>query len=708
MYRKFSTALILVLILTVGVSHSQELLDLTVKPVPDGEGLPYIVRNPNEAILVVHSSIPEMSFDSNMGIISVDNPDPGEFFVHLRPGTNIVSFKAKGYKLVQKRFYIPAKSYKEVNVQGIGAIAISKDKAEITLNYQPSNPREEIYGGLDDMLMKIDFSKGYVVFTPSPGKHTIKLYSLGRVWEKTWELEKNEKIEEEVNFAEARMGQVNIQAPGNLFITSEPTGATVILNDVEQGTTPYTQNDVQPGEYTIEIEKDLYLPDGRIIEVKSDTYSKEHFALTPNFGTVEINSKPSGAMVWIQGRQEGKTPFTRPKYPVGSFALRLIYEFYHEETDTFTIKPGDDFTNTYTLKPQFGEVQIGSAPEGAEVIIDGASRGKTPLVIDRLSSGTHVLQLSKEHYFDFEASIDIQDGVTFSENYTLKPNFGTLNLTTDPEGVEVYIDGDLIGAAPLKKHILSSGSYMLRLEKDLYETREIPLNVIIGEKYDIEESLLRKTGKLRVESDPPEAAIYVNGKTYGSTPNQINDLPTGDYEVRIVKDGYDIEVGKVVISHNETSEFKRTLGTKGTEAWKKRRNKARMLSLIPGAGQFSSSQYARGALYSGAFVGCLAMTFLAQQDHADAESVYDTEMAAYNDFGDQVTLDKHYANAQSAWDDMKSAEDRINMMLIAAGGVYALQFVDAWIWGGGARPVSMKPYSLLDGDGLKVGVKVRF
>jgi hypothetical protein len=52
-------------------------------------------------------------------------------------------------------------------------------------------------------------------------------------------------------------------------------------------------------------------------------------------------------------------------------------------------------------------------------------------------------------------------------------------------------------------------------------------------------------GALSIGSDPPDAAVYVDGQFSGRTPLNLAQLPAGDHRVRVVKDGY-LENGRVV------------------------------------------------------------------------------------------------------------------------------------------------------------------
>ena len=50
--------------------------------------------------------------------------------------------------------------------------------------------------------------------------------------------------------------------------------------------------------------------------------------------------------------------------------------------------------------------------------------------------------------------------------------------------------------------------------------------------------------RFRVESNPPGAYLYVNNQPIGPTPVDVPFLFYGDYEIRLVKDGYQTKVVK--------------------------------------------------------------------------------------------------------------------------------------------------------------------
>ncbi len=64
---------------------------------------------------------------------------------------------------------------------------------------------------------------------------------------------------------------------GSLSVTSEPTGARVFLKEQDVGTTPYTNNHLQPGDYVLRVQLDTYEPVNENVPVaKNNSITKKY------------------------------------------------------------------------------------------------------------------------------------------------------------------------------------------------------------------------------------------------------------------------------------------------------------------------------------------------------------------------------------------------------------------------------------------------
>jgi hypothetical protein len=73
--------------------------------------------------------------------------------------------------------------------------------------------------------------------------------------------------------------------------------------------------------------------------------------------------------------------------PPGSYEATLVNErFNYHGTKTLNVRPGE--VTAYTVPLPTASVHI-LAPEGADITVDGASKGKAPLADLSLPLGTH-------------------------------------------------------------------------------------------------------------------------------------------------------------------------------------------------------------------------------------------------------------------------------------------------------------------------------
>jgi hypothetical protein len=683
------------LILFIAASQAaiaQELGELTVQPVPEDQRVTYIVRNSGESILVVHSTIPHLSFEGNLGIIRVDNPDPGEYRLHLPSGTNIITFKAENYLPVKERFYIPAKSFEEVKVS-VKRKPIelrSENRPEIILRYTPAMPDEKLLGSIDDKVMHLNFSGGSIKLKPTPGEHIIRLNNSGRVWEKTYDLKEGDKVDEVVEFPATPTEIAAVPEPGGLYITSTPPGAAIYMNEVEQGLTPLTLENVQPGRYEFDIIRPLYLSEQFAVDVKPLDYTTHHIELTPNFGRLHIETDPTGAAVYINDEERGFTPFELSQVETGSYNLKLVKSRYHDAGEVLEVAAGDTILRNIQLKPKFGRLVITSEPSGAALSLDGKAIGSTPVDVDTVLSGSHLLRLALEHYHDLDDLVLIKDGEVFTQHYNLPGNFGLLTVLSDPPEAMVTMEGvqHLEAVTPFENMKVPPGSYQVKVEKDGYEPQTATIMLALGTEERLEPKLVRMTGILKVSSRPQGATILLNGENFGKTPAILKEVPTGAYEIRIDKSGYDLLVDSLAITNRQITNQDVELSTEGTSVWLKKRNKARLFSLIvPGGGQFASPRQAwRGGLYAATVATFIYLAVEAHGDQEDYRNTYETERETYDALQNTDEISPTFNSMNQAYGNMQDAEDNWQMFTYLAVGVYAWQVADTWLWGGGPRP----------------------
>jgi len=140
-----------------------------------------------------------------------------------------------------------------------------------------------------------------------------------------------------------------------------------------------------------------------------------------------------------------------------------------------------------SLATAFGNITVSSVPSGATVIIDGVTIGATtPATIEMVISGSHYISLKLSGYQDYAQNVIVSDNMTSMVSVTM-----TALQTTTPQ--------------------ITNGS-------------------------------------IKVESDPSNAAIFLNTDYQGRTPLTVYNLTPGTYRVLVQKIGYQDWSGRISVT----------------------------------------------------------------------------------------------------------------------------------------------------------------
>ena len=115
-----------------------------------------------------------------------------------------------------------------------------------------------------------------------------------------------------------------------------------------------------------------------------------------------------------------------------------------------------------------GTMTVNTDPPGAEVEIDGAARGRSPISL-ALAPGAHTLVV-RANGASRTVPITIAAGAEVSQYLDLpKPGsgFGQLQVRTEPAGARISIDGTPVGRSPMTIIEIAPGEHNITLENDL-------------------------------------------------------------------------------------------------------------------------------------------------------------------------------------------------------------------------------------------------
>lgn len=182
----------------------------------------------------------------------------------------------------------------------------------------------------------------------------------------------------------------------------------------------------------------------------------------------------------------------------------------------------------------------------------------------------------------------------------------------------------------------------------------------------------QSTGNVVINSEPQGALVTVIGEFHlsGVTPVKFDIPLSGKYDIIVSREGYE--------TYNSTSYFSEAQNAQLDITLKKKtRTKAFFRSaIIPGWGQRYYGNSKKSTLITLGAIGTIAGYLVVKDDYDTKVDTYNDVRQAYADatrWEDIVRLDADVRYAQSKAND---AEDKVNIMIAAAAGVYLFNLLD--------------------------------
>ena len=284
-------------------------------------------------------------------------------------------------------------------------------------------------------------------------------------------------------------------------------------------------------------------------------------------GSILVESSPTGAIISINGVNQGHAPVTLRDLWPGSYRITATMDGYEEYTTTTTIS-GPTLSSVYCpLVPlSTGNlIRISSSPASAGVYLDGDFRGQTPLTLGSPVSGSHTIRLTLDGYNDWKTTIDASAGGPTTLSVTMVPGSSSedkgLNVTSDPAGATVMLDGVARGKTPLMLNSLAAGIHILEIEASGYipwkSTVDIPERGIKIVSVTLNPKNTVPPGWITVFSAPSDARVSLDGTYVGRTPANrslnLDAIPAGEHTVALELSGYPPYSARVTVSPNQVT-----------------------------------------------------------------------------------------------------------------------------------------------------------
>ena len=168
-------------------------------------------------------------------------------------------------------------------------------------------------------------------------------------------------------------------------------------------------------------------------------------------------------------------------------------------------------------------VYFRSKPEGAVVLLDGRLLCQKTPCSKSVPVGRHQVSMQLENYLPSVKEIEVSRTQRNEFAWTLAPNFGLVEVTSEPTRKNVKINGKDSGRTPLRKLMLPPGRHTVTIDDPCYFRLGQKFSLSAGQTKNIRLKLIPREGAVDVRTQDTEgnalaSKVYANGNLLGTSP----------------------------------------------------------------------------------------------------------------------------------------------------------------------------------------------
>ena len=341
--------------------------------------------------------------------------------------------------------------------------------------------------------------------------------------------------------------------PTQIKVETKPTGARIAIDGVAKGSSPIITSNITSGKHVIEATKKGFKKGRRIVLVPANQVLPVHIDLKPITGLMLIHTDPQDATIQIDGIDRGQSPALLMDISLGQHIVKFTKVGYLDKEIEVFVKSRAPMRIDKKLSSSSAILSVTSIPDGAQVLLNGTDKGRTPCRIDGIPEGLSKLTISAKGFDSFTQEIKLSAGQDESVNATLKAIRAKLRIESAPTGAKIYVDNMLRGNAPVEL-ALDSGDHRIRADLVGFESVARTVTLENGEEKIEELRLDANCGQIQITTEPAGITVFVNGNNRGKTKFKTDDtskvsepllldmIPEGTHDILLTDKGhYDVK-----------------------------------------------------------------------------------------------------------------------------------------------------------------------
>lgn len=441
MKKLFTLFLILFSTLFGGTLAAQELKVASFEPLPqDVAARSNAVLDNNDnpcALLRVVVAVEGIEIRGNYGRVGdVINPRASEYAVYLPAGTRTIYINSPGF--------MPLTYDIGYKLEGKMAYRLTLERPQLPVG--PTKP--EIKTQYVKILLPTAGSTVLIDGMPQPTSNGV-FYGKFALGTHSYYISAPQHYPEEGEFTLAASGRTDLNVAlkpnfGYLEVESSPSGARVLVDGDEQGSTPCKLK-LKSGSHALQLISSGYFVFDLQITIKDGVTLPLSATLKANFAQITLKAPHPHSEIWVNDQFKAKGEWSG-RLDANTYLVETRTEGYETVSENVEVEAG--VLRTVTLQkpnPIYGLLEITSEPFDATITLDGKVVGTTPWQSNEVLTGKHTLEIAKEDYnlYSQEFTLTKESPVTIEavlDNTPTTYQVGDYYKNDGKEGVVFWVD----------------------------------------------------------------------------------------------------------------------------------------------------------------------------------------------------------------------------------------------------------------------------
>ena len=221
----------------------------------------------------------------------------------------------------------------------------------------------------------------------------------------------------------------------------------------------------------------------------------------------------------IDGKVLAISNIFKHELEAGDYEFMVTHTHYNDVSVALSLDRNEVFEDVIQMTPVDGKVTIKTTPK-AHISIDTVDKGLSPLNAP-LQGGIHNVTVKLKGYETINDIIEVTRlRPDVDRDYRLSLKKATVNVMLKPAGGKLTLDNVVVNKTN-KITVKANIKHTLSYSKPGYFSQSETFNITDDDTLQLDFSLKKEVGIVEVESSPP-AAVELNGKLIGTTPQQLS------------------------------------------------------------------------------------------------------------------------------------------------------------------------------------------